>query len=125
MAEPKRRPQRVPVGTRNVLTAPKREGYHRRFVNDTDDRIQTFIDAGYEVVKGDVSTGDDMVGNASKMGSAVSKSVGQGTKAVLMEIRQEWYDEDQKAKHNEITASESAMKQKRTEGQYGEIKIGH
>ena len=36
------RPVRVPIGTRNVLTAPQRPGFVRRFVNDEPGRISQF-----------------------------------------------------------------------------------
>lgn len=125
MAEPKNRPKRVPLARRNILTAPKREGYVNRWVNDTDDRIEAFKNAGYEIVSGDVQVGDNRVGSDSQMGSAVVKSVGGGTRAVLMQIKQEWYDEDQAEKYKRVKASESAMVPKQNDGQYGSIKIGH
>lgn len=123
-AKTKRRPKRKPLGTQSVLTAPKRAGYVRRFVNDVDGRIERFQEAGYEIVQGNVETNSGQLGKDSKLGSAVHKGVGGGMKAVLMEIKQEWYDEDQKAKQERVDLSESSLKSKRTEGQYGDIRIG-
>jgi hypothetical protein len=125
--ETKKRPKRIPLGTRNVLKYPKRPGYVRRVVNDVEDRIQRFKDAGYEIVqKKDLPSGDSRAGDASQMGMPVSKSVGNGVKAVLMEIPEEWYEEDQKAKQDKIKAAEAAMKQNKggVEGGYGDLKIG-
>ena len=78
--------KRVPLGMRNVLTAPKRPGFVRRFVNDTPDRVQAFKDAGYDVVTEDVAVGDDKIGKSVAPGSAVMPSVGGGQRAVLMEL---------------------------------------
>lgn len=124
--EHKKRPKRIPVGTRNILSFPKRPGYVRRLVTDIDDRILQFEQAGYEVVKRkDLPTGDPRAGEPSQMGMPVTKDLGAGMKGVLMEQKQEWYDEDQKLKQDKIKADELSMK--RTTGGiedgYGEIKI--
>jgi len=121
------RPIRVPLGTRNVLTAPKREGYVRRFVNDEKDRIQQFEDAGYTIVHEEVQVGDSKAGNETQVGSITNKAVGNGTRAVLMEIKEEWYQEDQKARQDRISVGENDMKRKLNErkaGHYGEFKVG-
>jgi hypothetical protein len=125
-AERTNRPKRIPLGTRNVLTAPKREGYVRRFVNDDGDRIKTFEAAGYSVVRGDVEVGDPKAGKDTPTGSVVEKSVGSGNRAVLMEIKKEWYDEDQKAKQDRIDESERDMKRQlntQRQGSYGGVKF--
>jgi len=44
--------KRIPLGTRNILTAPKKPGFVRRFVNDKGDRIQSFKDAGWNYLDG-------------------------------------------------------------------------
>jgi len=125
------RPKRIPLGTRNVLTAPARRGFVRRFVNDVEDRVQRFRDAGYSVVKGHVQVGDPKAGDDTPMGSVVGKSVGQGTKAVLMEIPEDWYNEDQKDRQDAITQQEQGMSRSIGKtpvdetGQYGEVKIQH
>ena len=123
------RPKRIPLGTRNVLTAPKRKGYVRRWVNDTPDRIDAFIAAGYEVVRDNIPTGDPKAGEDSPVGTAVSKSVGLGTKAVLMEIPQDWYDEDQEKRQSELKVQEDSMRRNVGKtpvddtGQYGTVDI--
>lgn len=123
--EAAKRPKRVPLGTRKILTAPKREGYQRRFVNDTGDRIETFIEAGWSLVTDDeIRVGDRRAGLATKMGTPVSKNVGQGVTAYLMEIKQELYDERQAMKADAIDRGERAMMlQSEGEGAYGDVKI--
>lgn len=120
------RPIRIPIGSRNVLTAPKRKGYVRRFVNDEKNRISMFEDAGYTIVKGDVEVGDPKAGKESQIGSITNKAVGGGTRAVLMEIKEEWDKEYQDAKQKKLDVGERDMKRKLNErkaGCYGDVKF--
>ena len=120
------RPIRVPLGTRNVLTAPLRKGYVRRFVNDEKDRVQQFEAAGYTIVRDDIEVGDKKAGKESQMGSVVNPSVGAGATAVLMEIKEDWYKEDQKSKQDRILTGENDMKRKlnsKVDGTYGGVSI--
>ena len=107
----KSRPKRVPVGTRKVLVAEDRPGYHRRWVNDQGDRIQAFLDAGYTPVRqagADIS--DERTQDPNKLGSSiVRKSVGGDVYAILMEIPQEYYDEDQAAKAAYVDEKEESF----------------
>lgn len=121
------RPKRIPLGTRNVLTAPKRPGYVRRFVNDENDRVAQFEAAGYEVVREAVEVGDPKAGNGSQVGSVVRPPVGAGRSAVLMEIPEEYYLEDQKAKQDRVDAGERDMRANLNSGRdgtYGKVEIG-
>jgi hypothetical protein len=102
-----KRPKRVPVGVRNILTAPKREGYVRRFVNDTPGRISQFEAAGYTTVKESVNVGDPSAGKSKHPGAITSVPAGSGVNAVLMEIRKDLYDEDQARKQAQIKMSEN------------------
>jgi len=120
------RPMRVPLGTRNVLRPPQRKGFVRRVVNVEPGRVQDFEKAGYKVVTGDVEMTDPKVGKENMPGSPVHISVGAGTKAILMEIREDWYKEDQKSKHDKILAAENDMKHnlnKKGQGTYGNVSI--
>ena len=101
--------KRVPLGTRNILTAPKKPGFVRRFVNDKGDRIESFKSAGWETVD-DVQVGDQKVGKASLMGSLVNPHVGGGQRAVLMEIPEEIYKEDRAASQAAITKVENEIR---------------
>jgi len=121
---PRGRTQRVPVGTRNVLTvADKDPNYEYRIINDSGDRVQEFMDAGYEIVSKDsVRVGDKRVNSATSEGSLAHLSVGQGQKAFVVRIKKEWYEEDQatQAKVNEM---ENATKAKALDGTYGKLEI--
>lgn len=128
-----RRMERIPVGTRNRLSAPKRPGYVRRWVNNKPGRIQMFQQAGYKVVTdqeydpanpGMVRVGDQFTDKPAIMGSSVVEEVGGGNKAVLMEIRKDWYDEDQAAKARKIDQMEAQIKRRpNKDGFYGDIKV--
>ena len=122
---PRGRPQRVPVGTRNILTvAGKDPNYEYRIINDSGDRVQEFLDAGYELVKEDsVRVGDKRVNSASSEGSVAHISVGQGQKAFVVRIKKEWYEEDQLSKQRKIDELEQATKAKALDGTYGKLEI--
>ena len=122
---PSGRVKRTPIGVRNVLTVNGKEaGYVYRIVNDDADRVQQFLDAGYEhVLDKDVTVGDKRVERSTADGTNAQVSVGGGKKAFVMRIKQEWYDEDQKAKSDSIADTESSMKQVSHEGTYGNISI--
>lgn len=102
--------KRIPLGTRNILTAPKKPGFVRRFVNDKGDRVQQFKDAGYSIVEEKIKVGDDKIGKVSQLGSSVEVQVGSGQRAVLMEISEKYYNEDQKIAQNKIKQTEDEMK---------------
>lgn len=122
---PRGRTQRVPVGTRNVLTvAGKEAGYEYRIINDSGDRVQEFLDAGYELVKQDsVRVGDKRVNTASAEGSVSQVSVGQGQKGFVVRIKKEWFEEDQSRKLAKVAELENATKAKALDGTYGKLEI--
>ena len=121
------RPQRAPLGKRDRLAIKnKEEGFVYRIVNDVDDRVEQLKGNGYEVctVEQVGAIGNKRVDNTSSLGSAAHFSVGQGTKAVVMRIPKEWYDEDQRAKAAEIDAVEATMKRDaRKAADYGKLDI--
>jgi hypothetical protein len=103
-APPAGRPNRVPVGRRDVLAVPehlKKPGFKYRFVNDDENRFDSFRQAGWGVVT-DTQVGDENVGQATQLGSVAGKPVGGGKRAVLMAIPSEYWEEDQAAKEAQI-----------------------
>lgn len=111
-------------GTRNRLNVRGKEpGYVYRIVNDVDDRIQNFKEMGYELVTdNNIAVGDKRVANPSQEGSPVEVSVGQGVKAYVMRQKQEWFDEDQKAKQARVNELEASMKSESL-ADYGKLTI--
>lgn len=106
-AQRKRIPMSVPVQRLETEDIP---GYHLHWFTSNPERLQRAMDGGYEFVDeremkiNNVSLGGDSAasGNAD-MGSRVSVvsgqevgKDGQPVRLVLMKIRQEWWDEDQK-----------------------------
>lgn len=123
------RPRRTPIGARNRLSvANKEDGYIYRIVNsnlDNDpDRVGRFGEQGYELVPREKSgaIGDKRVDNTNTPGSSSEFSVGGGTKAVVMRIKQEWYDEDQQAKQQLVDDQEQTMKRP-DHADYGKLDI--
>jgi hypothetical protein len=113
-------PKRVPVGARNKLTADQREGFVRRWVNETPGRVGMFEAAGYKVVDDPTKVGDPIAAGATQLGSVVRKPVGGGVDAVLMEIPSEFYREDQEAKEQALKQKEQSLLSEAKEGFYGE-----
>ena len=122
---PRGRTQRVPVGTRNILTVARKDpNYVYRIINDSGDRVQEFLDAGYELVESDsVRVGDKRVNSATSEGSKAHLSVGQGQKAFVVRIKKEWYEEDQARKQEHVNQLEQATKAKALDGTYGKLEI--
>jgi hypothetical protein len=129
MAIQKERTRRTPInGTRSRLSVRGKEpGYVYRIVNDTDDRVQTLQEMGYEIVTDSkVSVGDKRIANPTQEGSPIKVSVGQGVNAYIMRQKQEWFDEDQAAKNAKNDELEAQMKREaKDSGFYGKLKIGN
>lgn len=125
------KPERVPIASRDILTIPPRHGYKRRCVNINEDkagwaRIERFQEAGYSIIEGDVEIGNKRIAAASQMGSAAIRPVGGGMKGIWMEIREDWYAEDQDTKQMKINETESSMvvnEQNPGDGMYGKVDI--
>lgn len=127
-AQAEQKPNRIPVGRRNVLKVhglQDDDEFHYRFVNDTDDRLQQFLEAGYEFVpKGGLQVGDNTVDSARGTESIVKKGVGFGTTAYLMRIPMEFFLEDQAAKQRLVDESEEGVRKPKVEGAYGKVEVG-
>lgn len=109
----RQRPQRTPINGRNILTVlGKDPDFVYRIVNNVGDRIEMFKEAGYELVPAkDVKVGERRVDSASPEGSFAQVSVdSQGTKAFVMRIPKEWYQEDQKLKQANVDELEKSIK---------------
>jgi hypothetical protein len=122
---PSGRVTRTPLGKRNILSVKGQDpNYEYRFVNEVEDRISQFQEAGYEIVPDTSATvGDKRVNATSSIGSGKQVSVGQGTKAYLMRIKKEYYEEDQATKMAHVNEIERATKEQALNGNYGKIEI--
>lgn len=113
----KARPKRTPLfEQRDQMAVEAKPGFVRRWVNDLTNRIEKFRRAGWEIVSDkEVSVGSEgVVDNNVSLGSGARKNVGRtrggdNSQAVLMEIPQELYEEDQRAKQASVTSREEAI----------------
>jgi hypothetical protein len=106
-AERKRIPMSVPV---QRLSVPEIPGYHLHWFSGAADRVDRALQGGYEFVdEVETSVNDAGLGGTSTrtgntdMGTRVTVAAGnelgrdgQPVRLVLMKIKQEWYEEDQK-----------------------------
>lgn len=112
---------RVPLGVaRSKLTVAGRPGYVRRWVNDYDGRLQNALDGSYEFVQNDAvkQIGDADVDNENRdLGARVSRVVDKttGQRAYLMEIKEEFYKEDQKAKIAQVEETDRRIRKGKLE----------
>ena len=112
--------KRVPLGSRNRLSFSNLDpNFYYRVINDTDDRIDRAVEAGYEFVESSKRLGDIQAGDDSPVGSQVKKSVGGGTVGYLMRQPIEYHNEDQQVKMDRIDELEASTKPDPLRGQYG------
>ena len=99
------RRQRIPLGSAKFkLAYEDRPGYHRHWMNDRSNRIHDAERAGYTFVE---ALND---GRKEKVSRRVgSHEDGSPMSAYLMEIRQEFYTEDQAAKQKQVDAIDAAI----------------
>jgi hypothetical protein len=104
------RAERVPLGSfRQKLQANNREGFVRRWINDDRQRLQLAQQAGYDFVLHDeVAKSTDDGGKISQI--VGSKDGGGALRAYLMEIREDWYWDDQAEKQKRIDATEGLIR---------------
>lgn len=121
------RPERIPLNEqrKSMLDVPKKPGFVRRWVNDDSRypgiRINNFLRAGWRVVEDSLSVGTEGVVNQNQsVGSGARKYVGGGVNAILMEIEERYYNEDQAAKAEALDKIEAQIRN----GEGIEHKIG-
>ena len=115
--ESKQTKERVPLGVRRLkLSAPERQGYVRRWVNDKVGRIEAALEGGYTFVRDPNAekTHEPGVEKATTdIGTAMSRNVNTEKdlpqKAYLMEIKKSVYDKDQKEKQKAIDDTEKQI----------------
>lgn len=92
---------RIPMGGSQLkLGGPTRDGYVGRWVNDDPGRIKMFEDAGYAKRLVDGKVEKRAVGTNEE---------GKVKYAILMEQKQEYYDEDHAAKMAEVDEIDAAI----------------
>ncbi|MDE2097564.1 MAG: hypothetical protein KGL39_09985 [Patescibacteria group bacterium] len=100
-------------------------GYHLHWINDTPGRIAYAESVGYAFVTQDEVRLTERTLSGS-LGTNVSRLVGKQEdgvtpmQAYLMKIRQDWYDEDQRALQGKIDKVDDAIRGGNIEGHVGE-----
>lgn len=107
------RDSRKPFGSQDQkLAYPARDGYHRHWFNELPGRIDSALEAGYTHVL-------DKEGRKVVRVVGVATS-GDGLPSYLMEIPQEWYEDDMARQQSEIDKTEEAMRRGKLEEKPGE-----
>ncbi len=109
--------ERVPVSSQRAPLRYKgldTKNFVQRWVLDKDDRLQVFLDAGYEFVNptaANSQVGDPTVDSSKGLDTRVTKTAGFGNlRLFLMQIPRKWYEDDQAKKQLEVDLSEESMK---------------
>ena len=133
MSKPTNRPKRVPLSAQrqNLLKSEPRKGFVQRWVNTEDGRVESFKLAGWTPADGSADNNHRRAQDGSNVGSIAEKVVNRDPNAayktaVLMEIPEELYREDQLAKYKKIDDAEKAFdpaKQSQDGADYGEMKL--
>lgn len=117
--EPKR--QRVPLSSRDRFEVRgKNPDFEYRIFNDVGDRILRAKAAGFEICV-DETVGAHRVDVGTGIGTTPEMPVGGGAKGYLMRIPKEHYDEDQKAKQDDLMQLETSILNPKIDGGYGKI----
>lgn len=115
------RSTRVPLGVaRSRLSVAGRPGYVRRWINDSEGRLQMAQEGGYQFVQDDAvkQIGDQDIDNENRdLGARVSRVVNQSTgqRAYLMEIKADFYEEDQAAKVAKVEETDRRIRKGKLE----------
>lgn len=124
-AKKKARSKRIPIGTlRFKLQTDSRDGYRRRWFNEEGNRLSQAIAGGYNFVEDDEFeyTHEDINNRNESISSYVTRSTGSGgSKSYLMEIKEEYFIEDQKEKERAILAGEQGLRK----GRDSKGSVGH
>ena len=105
---------RVPVASNRAPLAVQgfdHENFAGRWVDDRDDRIAMFLEAGYEFVDKSVRAdgNEKTIDSSSGLDSRLKKPGGQGKTLYAMQLPRKFYNEDQLAKQRELDEIERAM----------------
>jgi len=110
----KERKERIPYGSpRSRMGTVKREGYVQRWVKDHKGFLGHAKEGGYDFVSKENGEFIEKDERNRDVGLGNYKSIisdRDGTRSYLMEIPEEFYEMDQKAKNDNIDSSESVIR---------------
>jgi len=117
-----RRKKRLGDVGRDVLgfSGERDPDYIYRIVNDERGRVAQMLDSDWEIVQSGGQLGEEEVDKGSTLGSQTRRVVNRsnGTEAVLMRIRRDWYEEDQKAKQAKASDKMRGLLPNAKDGEY-------
>ena len=123
----------IPLHAQKALMVKEREGYKRYVMNDVPGARERFELAGYTAATDqDSNQCDKNVNHAKQIGKELTLTVNKGINApcntaTVMEIPQEWYDEDARAAQKIIDSKEEALNPENNNvfgSTYGSLKKG-
>jgi hypothetical protein len=89
---------------------PAKAGWHRHYANDDATRIGVLMEQGYTIASDRNGSKADKTGVGTETSAfAGTQTNGAPMRAVLMEIPEEIYQEDQRAKHRAIDETEAGI----------------
>lgn len=98
-----KRPNRKPFGSMQLkLSHEIRKGFHGHWFNDIPGRVSRALEAGYEHVKDNDGKNISRIVGTAEGGGALT--------AFLMEIPEEWYQEDMAKEQGHINEKEDLMR---------------
>lgn len=110
---PGRASNRKPFGVMDQkLAYEQRAGFHRHWFNDAGNRVVRAEEAGYKHVLGKDEKPVSKVVGTAEGGSPLT--------AFLMEIPEEWYQEDMAAQQKIVNEREDAMRRGKLDDQLGD-----
>lgn len=111
--------KRIPAGSPKLKLSAQgiKEGYRGYFAKP--EQFEELEAAGYEFVTKDdhVTIGTDKKGDTD-LGNLVSRDGGGGERLYLLQIRKDWYDENQAIKQGDIDETEKAIFEPTNDNQY-------
>jgi hypothetical protein len=107
----KRELKRAPLGMVSKLDFPQRPGFRRHFFIEEPGNIQQAIEQGWQpVYESDIYGGaDGRSGEPTRMGALVRVKMSDLKMGLLMEIPQEWLDEEFRREQEALDRSELAL----------------
>ncbi len=103
-----KRIKRIPIGERSqrrLANVPRDPNFYGRWVNDIDNNINDYKDAGYEFVEGKIDTRIIKDNEPSKYGSVISQHAGNGVRCYYMRLPIKYRNEDLLTKAEKVARS--------------------
>lgn len=117
--------KRKSINGKGPLAVEQREGYKRRIVNLHGNNLEEALELGYKVVTKEKQKAGAKAGAEDDLSSAHTFKVSKNDdlKAVLMEIPLELYNENKRAKEQDVDDIEARLAPEGSNESYGTLNI--